>query len=797
MDSADNGLAFGAPGIEPRWTRSAKEGIGTAYHTSCRVWFTLSHGIINELYYPNVDCPNTRDLQLLITDGETFCHEERRDLEHRLEYPEKSTLYYRLINSDSQGRYRIVKEVITDPHSSVFLMSCRLEILDEKLRGKLRAYALLAPHLKGLGQHNSAWCYDVDCRPLFHAEREGVHLAFGATPDFLRRSVGYVGASDGWQDLMQHNGMAWEFQRAEDGNIALTAEINLSHNSEFIVAVAFGRSQQSASTKLLQSLSVPFAQHRAGYIKQWQRTLPTPEMDLSPQTGNRGGLYRLSRVILLAHEDKVYPGALVASMSIPWGETKDDADLGGYHLVWTRDLVKSASALLATGQTSTPLRSLIWLACVQRSDGAVPQNSWINGDAYWSGKQLDEVAAPILLAWRLHQANALGLFDPWVLVLRAARYLICHGPITGQERWEENSGYSPSTLASIIAALVCAAEFAKTRAAASAESSAAKFILDYADWLSAHLEAWMVTTRGEMVPGKPRHFVRINPADPERPDLFTSPDENMIQIGNGGGLHPARNIVSTDFLELVRLGIRDAGDPVILDSIAVIDAVLKYDLPQGPCWRRYNHDGYGQKDDGGPFNGTGTGRCWPLLTAERALYEIAAGRDTMPFVKAMESFANEGGMLPEQVWDAADLPAAHMFRGAPTGSAMPLCWAHAEYLTLIKSRKEGVCCDRITPVYERYGRRNISSEVEIWTFAHQPSRIGRGKTFRVITEVPGSLRWSFDNWKSASDQQLQESGIGCWFADLPAATLKTAAKIVFTFQWEDKWEGRNFSVVIS
>ena len=187
------GKAFGAPGMEPRWTRSAKEGIGTAYHSSCRVWFTLSHGILNEIYYPNVDCPNTRDLQFLITDGETFCHEERRDLEHKIEYPEKSTLYYQLTNTDPGGRYRIVKEIITDPHSSVLLMKTRLETLVEKLKGKLKVYALLSPHLKGLGQENSAWWSDVDCRPLFHAEREGIHMAFGGTPDFTKRSVGYVG----------------------------------------------------------------------------------------------------------------------------------------------------------------------------------------------------------------------------------------------------------------------------------------------------------------------------------------------------------------------------------------------------------------------------------------------------------------------------------------------------------------------------------------------------------------------------------------------------------------------------
>src|SRR5436190_14437007 len=656
MNLSENGSAFGAPGNEPRWTRSTKEGIGTAYHTSCRVWFTLSHGIVNEIYYPNVDCPNTRDLQFLITDGETFCHEERRDLEYKIEYPEKNTLFYRLTTTAPGNRYVIVKDIITDPHLSVFLMSVKFEIKDESLRDKLRAYALLAPHVKGLGQHNNAQFSNVDGRRFFHVQREDIHMTFGAVPDFKRRSVGYVGYSDGWQDLMDDFQMSWEFEKATDGNLALVGEVDLSKGGEVLFGVGFGHSRQSSSTKLLQSLASPFGAHRDQYIRQWKRTMPSAELDLSQHTGDSGSMYRLSRLILLAHEDKIYPGALVASMSIPWGETRGDADLGGYHLVWTRDMVKSASALLATGQTNTPLRSLIWLASMQGRDGSMPQNSWINGEAYWHGKQLDEVAAPVLLAWRLQQANALGLFDPWTLVWRAASYLILNGPITGQERWEENSGYSPSTLASIIAALVCAAEFANRRL----DRTAGDFILDYADWLSNHLEEWLVTNCGELVPGKPRHYIRITPADPERPLAKADPNSAMIQIANGGGVHPARNIVSTDFLELVRLGIRDANDPLIRASIEVIDHILKYDLPQGPCWRRYNYDGYGQKGDGSAFDGTGVGRCWPLLTGERGHYELAAGRDPLPYLRCLENFANEGGLLPEQVWDAEDLEEAHM-----------------------------------------------------------------------------------------------------------------------------------------
>ena len=202
MSSPQSSVAFGAPGIEPRWTSSAKEGVGTAYHTSCRVWFTLSHGIVNEIYYPYVDKPNTRDFQFLISDGETFCQEEKRDLNHEIEYPERDCLFYRLTNSDPGGRYRLVKHVLTDPHGSVLLVQTKLEVFDESLRGKLHLYALLAPHLGGFGTGNSGWCSEIGDNKLLHAQRQSVHLVMACSTGFLRRSVGYVGFSDGWQDVM-------------------------------------------------------------------------------------------------------------------------------------------------------------------------------------------------------------------------------------------------------------------------------------------------------------------------------------------------------------------------------------------------------------------------------------------------------------------------------------------------------------------------------------------------------------------------------------------------------------------
>ena len=782
--------APGAPGIDPRWTSSAKDGLGTAYSSSSPVWFTLSHGIVNELYFPHVDTPNTRDLEFLVTDGETFCHEEKRDFDHRLEYPERNALLYRLTNTEKSGRYRLVKEVMVDPHSAVLLINTRLEILDPALRGKLRVYALLSPHLKGTGKNNSGCQHEVGGRKLLHAWRQDVHLVLGCAPDFARRSVGFVGASDGWRDLMEGFRMDWEFESAEDGNIALFGEIDLSRGSEFTVAVAFGFSAQSASAQFLQAFATPFAAKRAKYVEQWQRV--RTETDGSNYPEEIASMIRLSHCVLLAHEDKMFQGAFVASLSIPWGETKDDHDQGGYHLVWTRDLLHTASALLACEDTESPLRGLIWLASVQGEDGGLPQNSTIAGKAYWQGVQLDEVAAPILLAWRLRRAKALGEFDPWTLVSRACCFLIQHGPVTGQDRWEENAGYSSSTLAMMIAGLVCAADFARARD----DEKTAEFLLDYADWLAGHLEDWTATSRGELVPGIPRHYIRITPAEPADPRAAPAPDSAELAIPNGGGTHPARNIVSGDFLALVRLGIRDAHDPLVVDSLAVIDAVLKRDLPQGPCWRRYNFDGYGQKPDGEAFDGSGRGGSWPLLTGERGHYELAAGRDALPFLKTLGKFANAGGMLPEQLWDEADSPDGRMKRGQPSGSAMPLCWSHAEYLALARSQIDGVPFDRPDPVYQRYVRKKPESRIEMWTFVHQLQTIAPGKTLRLITAAHAKVRWSSDRWETVNESDTRQAGFGCHWTDLPTQELPGDTAIVFTFRWAETWEGKNFTVKI-
>jgi len=788
--------AFGAPGIEPRWTRSAKQAVGTAYSTSSRIWFTVSGGIVSEIYYPTIDRPQVRDLQYLITDGESFFHDVRRHLCSTVEYLGECGLGVTIVNEDPAGRYRLINQIIADPHQPCLLIDTRLEG-EPDLLARLHVYALLAPHLEVSGWGNSGNVAQIAGHSFLTAHKKDTWLAFGANLPFLRSSCGYVGATDGWADIARDFKMDHEFASAEDGNIALTAELDLHSDCRFTLGLAFGHSLHRAVTAMFQSFGIAFADHRARLLEQWGRAcshfLPAPKL-----AADGGALYHRSHELLLAHEDKNFPGAIIASMSIPWGETKGDEDLGGYHLVWTRDMVNSATGLLAAGDTATPLRALIYLACSQQADGGFPQNFWIDGKPYWAGVQLDEVAFPIMLAWHLHKAVALKDFDPYPMVRAAARYLISHGPATPQERWEENSGYSPSTLASNIAALICAACFARARG----DEATARFVEEYADFLESHVEAWTVTLNGTLVPGISRHYIRINPVDVNDPSPDEDPDHGALALRNrppGTQIEfPAAEIVDAGFLELVRYGIRKPGDSLIEDSLRVADAALKVDFPAGPCWRRYTHDGYGQRDDGSAYQGWGIGRPWPLLTGERGHYELAAGRDPRRFIRAMENFATRTRLLPEQIWDQPDRPEALMYYGRPTGAAMPLMWAHAEYIKLIRSAADGQPFDLIPEAAARYLRLHNRPQFEVWKPNRQIRAIAAGKTLRILAPAPFTLRWTADEWQKAQDSPGFATALGIYSADIPVEA-EAHTPIHFTFFWskDDRWEGRDYTVTIT
>ena len=794
--SGNNNGAFGHPGIHPRWTHGGKDGVGTAYAASSQIWFTLWNGVITEVYYPTVDRPQLRDLQYLITDGKSFFHEEKRHLKHKFERLSDHALGYRCTNSDPDGRYAIVKEIITDPHLACVLQRTKVTG-NESFISKLRLYALCAPHLEVGGWGNNGYVAEVNGRKILMARKQGTWLALAATVPFSRVSCGYVGRSDGWTDLAANFQMDWEFDHATDGNIALTGQLDLSAHREFTLGLAFGDTQHHAITTLFQALGTPFEEHHKRYTEQWDRT-SAHQIPLEKVSSDKGNLYHSSFSLILAHEDKSYPGALIASLSIPWGEAAGDKDQGGYHLVWTRDMVNSASALLASGENATPLRALIYLAVCQQEDGGFSQNFWVNGNPYWRGIQLDEVAFPILLALCLSQRNALQEFDPYPMVLKAASYLLRHGPVTQQERWEEASGYSPSTLASNIAALIGAAYFCRQRA----DKAAAEFLQQYSDFLESHIEAWTVTTEGTLVPSIRRHYIRILPEDVGNPDPAEDPNAGILKIANLApgtqNSFPAKEIVDAGFLELVRYGIRKPDDPIIVDSLKVIDAALKVDTPMGPVWRRYNHDGYGQREDGGPYVGWGKGRAWPLLTGERAHFELSAGRDVRPFIRAIEGFASATGLLPEQVWDEPDRPDTFMFLGRPTGSAMPLMWAHAEYLKLLRSVSDGRVFDLIPEVAKRYlGDRKACQLFEIWKPNRRARVVKKGYTLRVQVPAPFRLHWTGDEWGTVKDTPSSATTLGIDFVDIPI-TAAQHAPIRFTFFWPESnsWEGRDYMVEI-
>lgn len=799
------GEAFGAPGLSPRWTSAVKDAVGTAYSASSRMWFTCSHGVVNEVYHPTIDHPQMRDMEFLMTDGETFMHEEKRDLESTFDYIHPEALGARYTNREPAGRYTLIKEIICDPHHSVLLVHARLEG-DAELLKRLKVYALLAPHLDVGGEGNSARAADVAGYRMLLAWKGPWSLAMGASCGFARVSCGFVGASDGWQDLKQNFKMDWEFGSATNGNIAVMGEVNLAcaRNGgsngarEFTVAIGIGDTEHTALQKTVSALATPYAQNRARFIEQWGRAA-NPEW-LAEKTQDDGALMRASHNLLLAHEDKTYSGAFVASASIPWGQAKGDDDLGGYHLVWTRDMVQTATALLACGRAETARRALVYLACTQQPDGGFAQNFWVDGTPYWSGVQLDEVAFPVMLAWRLWKADGLGEMDILPFVERAAGFLIRKAPITHQERWEENAGYSPSTLAAVIAALICAADMLRTNG----QEVQGVFVEEFADWIERHLEDWTVTNNGVLLDGVKRHYMRIRPPETGEAYACESCGKEIIRLNNRppGSRYEfeAREIIDAGFLELVRYGVRRADDPLMVDSLKVVDAVLKYDLPQGPGWHRYNYDGYGNRADGGPFEGWGQGRVWPLLGGERAHYELAAGRDITKLIATYERFATSGKLLPEQVWDEDDLPELELQKGKPAGSATPLVWAHAEYLKLLRSARDGKVFDRVDAVYERYctpeGRAQVRQKLEIYSLRRPIQQVTAGDTLRILDGDRFALLWSADGWKTSQTTPSRAVGSAGFAVDVEAAA--GPGKLSWTLHWPDsgRWLGRNVDVEI-
>jgi len=549
----------------------------------------------------------------------------------------------------------------------------------------------------------------------------GVSRAWVVNGGTTMVSHGFVGTSDGYTDLLGGGAdktMNWTYSNAATGNVAQMGWIDFGGSTatsiSFDLVLGFGTTEAEAQTATVGTLGDNLDTLETQYKNEWLAYAN----GLSTQGGTADAQYYLAAEALKATQDKSN-GAMAAGLGTPWGETNGDSNQGGYHLVWARDLFKFANALVTAGDTATANAAVNYLFNVQMQTtncgtaeynasgcpqgysrvGRFPQNSWVSGWQYWQGTQMDESSMPIILAWRL------GRTDLWPKIKQAADFVASTGPWTYQERWEENSGYSPSTIAAEIAGLVCAADIAR----ANGDTASAKTYLAKADAWQQNVTNWTYTNTGPL--GGGHYFIRI--------DDNTNPDDGaQLAVKNGGGNHDERSVVDGGFLELVRLGVKDPNDAAVTNTLSVYDGVLKQTITgKGPAWFRYDFDGYGEKNDGTNFdgsnNGTTKGRLWPIFTAERGQYEIAkagnVGSAGSSYLTALRAFSTPEGFVPEQVWNntasingwQTTLPPGYT-AGTPTKSMAPLSWAMGEYINLTAAIAQNKIVDIPTAVCGRY-----------------------------------------------------------------------------------------------
>jgi glucoamylase len=527
------------------------------------------------------------------------------------------------------------------------------------------------------------------------------------------------------------------------------------------MAIGFAHSRADAEEVARTALQKGAGTVRQAFERAW-RAQPEIPPALGKVSGDDGALARASFAFLHCLEDKSHAGAFIASPAAPWGETNHDGN-HVYHLVWPRDLCRIATALLDAGDTAASLRAFRHLQAQQRSDGGWYQNWFIDGTPHWQSTELDQVALPILLAWRLGVAGCLD-HDPYPTMVRpAAQFIIREGPLTQLDRWEDAGGLSPSTLAACIAALIVAAEFAGD----AGEHIAASHLRTVADYWNDRVDSWCSTPSGQ--------YVRLA-ADPDR--------------------RPAEGEIAPEFLELVRYGLRRPKDERVLRSLQGVDTSLKVSLPAGPSWRRYVGDQYGEHDDGSPWDGSGRGRAWPVLTGERARHFFSMGLPAAELVRTLEGFAGQGLSLPEQLWDGPDVPSRGLVFGRPNGSASPLGWAHAEYLELLVTIALAGFPDIVMPARRRYTEGSAQEPAFMWSHKHQITRIAAGRRLRVQLARPGAVHYSFDNWESFTEVDAVDTTLGVWVAEVPCHKLPVGTEFSWTAHYMTGWEGKNFSLTV-
>jgi glucoamylase len=791
-------VAPGKPGAPPTWTSSKKIGVGTAMSSDSNIWFTLSHGIINEVYYPRIDIANIRDCQLIVTNGKDFFSEEKRDTVHEYAMLAEGVPAYLMTNTCKHGNYIIQKKIIADPKHDVLLQRIKFTPLKGNL-ADYQLFVLIAPHLYNAGQGNHGWIGEYKGDTMFFAERAGVVLALGSSVPFLKMTCGYVGKSDGWQDLITHKKLINEYREATDGNIAFCGEIDLQkEEGTFVLSLGFGQRPERAGLQVRASLFQKFDRALSDYLSGWL-SVQEKIIDLTGIDTAGARHYKTSVSVLKVHEGKHFAGSIISSLSIPWGFDRGDYDLGGYHLIWPRDQVQAARAFIACGDMESASDVMLFLVSTQEKDGNWAQCMWADGMPYWKKLQLDEVALPIILASDLKEEFHQRRLNLQNMIEKAAEFLLHHGPQTEQDRWEENNGFTAFTIATVITALLIAADFFEK----AEKNEEAAYLRIAADWWNACIEDWLYVkdTGLALKNNVDGYYVRIAP--PEKFGKERKLPPHTIVIKNRPvhqSFHHYENIVSCDALALVRFGLRAADDPHILNTVKVIDAVLKTETQRGPIWHRYSEDGYGEHEDGSPFNGTGIGRGWPLLTGERAHYELAKGdrEEALKLLRVLADMTGVEGLIPEQIWDSADVPQYALYNGHSTGSAKPLVWAHAEYILLLRSLKENRVFDMPEQTHKRYVENANEWKYALWNFNYPFKTILEGKIVRLHLDYPFKVRWTNDDWKNYDDVEASTNRLNVWYVDLPTDRHTQKTRFKFTLFWtlSQKWEGDDFEIEI-
>lgn len=757
--------AHGAPGQSPTWAYSGKTGIGTSYEQYLngkysdqavtgpvsRVWFSIAKGVLTETMAGLIHQAQLKDSQFVIT-GNDFTDIESEDTISHISYLHTDaegrplSLAYRIVNEDVEGRYTIEKHLVTDPDQNTLLQRVFFTAHEEGIR----AHLVTNPHIANTGINDKAWAMGN----VAYAQEASQALAIIA-PAAAQSSVGFVGTSDLITDLADGE-QNWHYTTTGEntGNVSISQSLaaGAGVTEQWDFAYGFGNNAEQAAAAARASLAKGFEQVLAHYNGEgdylgWEDYLAglSSLPRIAQNATDNGKLAYASAMVLKAQEDKTHAGALIASLSNPWGDiVPAETPSTGYKAVWPRDFYQVAMAFLALGDTQTPRVAFEYLTHVQAgpntpgftgTPGWFLQKTHVDGTLEWYAVQLDQTAMPIMLGYKLWQQGILSDAEAehwYYTMLKPAAEFLSHGgefslgwnqakitpPFTQQERWEEQSGHSPSTTAAVITGLVTAAEFAR----AFDLLDHANLYLAKADQYRSQLQARTFTTEG-ILPPDGHYYLRIN--SNEDPN-----DQSLLVERNGQPALNESEIVDPGFLELVRYGVHTADFSPVRQSLNEIDNTglpdylrVKYEFPtpNGTYlgWRRYGGDGYGERtsngggyNEGGAMNSDQRGRVWPFLTGERGHYELAHDIQTgdldiaglrNQYVASMEFFANEGLMLPEQVWDGVGSNTTYGYQpGEGTNSATPLAWTHAEYIKLLRSLSDGQVWDYYPAVARRY-----------------------------------------------------------------------------------------------